>query len=308
MEYLIVLNKDEDSISIIDLKTDEEVKKIPTDYNPHEVVISPDKKKTFVTCSLGNSLYVISNDNFEVIDIIKHEGFNFPHGLAISKEKNELYLASTYSNKFYVFDVDTHEIKKIIDTHQDKSHMVTLSPDETSAYIPNIGSGNITEYDTNDGSIKTHFPVGNGPEGLAIYKNGDIYSANQEDDRVVVYDKDTYEEKFSIRVGHVPIRAMFSPDYKYLFVPNRESNDLSIIVPEYSFCGKIRPYEIKRIPLGTWTGGIVFDDDSAHAYVANNKTNDISAICMRQLIEFKRIKAGIHPDGIAYLNKGTQIK
>ena len=76
MNYLIVLNKDEDTVSYIDLNTHQTVKKISTDYNPHEVVISPDKKKTFVTCSLGNSLYVISNETLEVIDVIKHEGFN----------------------------------------------------------------------------------------------------------------------------------------------------------------------------------------------------------------------------------------
>ncbi len=301
MEYLLVLNKDEDSISVIDLTTDKEIKKIKTDYNPHEIVLSPDKTKSFVTCSLGNSLYVISNDNFEVIEIIKHEDFNFPHGLAICKKTNELYLASTMSNKFYVLDIDSHEIKEVFDTYQDKSHMVTMNPEETVAYIPNIGSSNVSVYDVNKKSFKTHFPVGNGPEGLDVYKNGDIYSANQNDDRLVIYDAITYKEKFSLRLGKIPIRVMFSPDYKYLLVPNRESNDLSIIVPEYSFCGKIRPYEIKRIPLGIWTGGVTFSEDSNFAYIANNKTNDISVVCMKNLEEIKRIKAGIHPDGIVYL-------
>jgi YVTN family beta-propeller protein len=39
------------------------------------------------------------------------------------------------------------------------------------------------------------------------------------------------------------------------------------------------------------------------AYVANNKTNDISVIDMNELEEVACIKAGIHPDGIAYLVK-----
>lgn len=303
MAQLIVLNKDEDTVSFIDLETHQTIKKIKTDYNPHEVVISPNKKKTFVTCSLGQSLYVIDNNSLEVIDIIKHEGFDFPHGLAVSDKYNELYLASTMSSKFYVIDIDTHEIKKILDTYQDKSHMVTMSTFEKFAYIPNIGSNNITIYNTEEESIINHFPVGNGPEGLAVYKNGDIYSANQKDNTVTVYDPANFKEKAKVRVGDLPIRAMFSPDYKYLLVPNRESHDVSIIDPVYSFCGKIRPYEIKRLPLGRWSGGVIFSPDSKFAYVANNKTNDVSVIDMEDLEVIYKIKVGIHPDGIAYLDK-----
>lgn len=301
MAHLIVLNKDEDTISIIDLTNDKEIKRIPVDYNPHEVAISPDKKKTFITCSLGNSMYVLDNSSFEVIDIIKHEDFNFPHGLAVSKERNELYLASTYSNKFFVFDIETHQIKKVHDTYQNLSHMVTLDSEEKRAYIPNIGSNNMSIYDLHEEMIVNHFPVGKGPEGLAIYKNGDIYSANQHDNMVVVYDPVTLTEKFKVRVGILPIRAMFTPDYKYLFVPNRESHDVSIIDPNYEFCGKIRPYEIKRLPLGRWSGGVIFSPDSKFAYIANNKTNDVSVVDIELLEEVKKIKVGIHPDGIAYL-------
>jgi len=302
MAYLIVLNKDEDTVSFIDLETHQTVKKIKTDYNPHEVAISPDKKKTFVTCSLGQSLYVIDNSNFEVIDVIKHEGFDFPHGLAVSTKRNELYLASTYSSKFYVMDIETHEFKHVIDTYQDKSHMVTMSPYEKLAYIPNIGSNNISVYHTEEEKIINHFPVGGGPEGLAVYKNGDIYSANQSDNTLTVYDPVSFKEKFKLRTGLLPIRAMFSPDYKYLLVPNRESHDVSIIISEYSFCGKIRPYEIKRLPLGRWSGGVIFSPDSKYAYVANNKTNDVSVICLEDLEIIYKIKVGIHPDGIAYLD------
>jgi len=305
MKYLVVLNKDEDTVSFVDIKTHQTVKKIKTDYNPHEVVISPDKSKTFVTCSLGNSLYVISNDTFEVIDIIKHDGFDFPHGLAISEELNELYLASTMSSKFYVIDIDSHEIKKVMDTYQDKSHMVTMSVDGKRAYIPNIGSRNVSIYSTETQDIINHFPVGRGPEGLAIYKNGDIYSANQDDNMVCVFDPITLKEKFRLRVGLLPIRAMFTPDNKYLFVPNRESHDVSVIDPEYSFCGKIRPYEIKRIPLGRWSGGVTFSPDSKLAYVANNKTNNISVILIETLEVIYKIEVGIHPDGIAYLEKNS---
>ena len=49
------------------------------------------------------------------------------------------------------------------------------------------------------------------------------------------------------------MRLTISPDGKHAFVANRESGDLSIIDCE-------RAAEIKRIRVGIWPGGIVFDE------------------------------------------------
>ena len=90
----------------------------------------------------------------------------------------------------------------------------------------------------------------------------------------------------------------------YAFIPNRKSGDLSIIDTKHKLKGEVIPWEIKRIPVGIWPGGTVFNEDGSYAYVANNKTNDISVINVNSLKEEgKRINVGIHPDGIAYLKK-----
>jgi len=78
-ELLIVLNKDEDTVSIVDIEERQEVKRIDVSRNPHEVVITPDGSKTYVTCSLGNKVDIIDNNNFEIIKTLEHEDFNFPH-------------------------------------------------------------------------------------------------------------------------------------------------------------------------------------------------------------------------------------
>ena len=72
-EYLIVLNKDEDTLSLVTLASNEVVKTIPSDHNPHEVVVSPDGLKTYVTCSLGNTIDVIDNGSFEIIDRVVYQ-------------------------------------------------------------------------------------------------------------------------------------------------------------------------------------------------------------------------------------------
>jgi DNA-binding beta-propeller fold protein YncE len=79
--------------------------------------------------------------------------------------------------------------------------------------------------------------------------------ANQEDDTLYVLSTENYELKYKRRIGHVPIRIVFSPDGKYALIPNRESGDLSIIETEHELKGNARPWEVKRIRVGVWPGG-----------------------------------------------------
>ena len=62
-----------------------------------------------------------------------------------------------------------------------------------------------------------------------------------------------------------------------------------------------RHREVKRVPIGIWPGGVVFDPRGRYAYVANNKTNDVSVIDVKALWEVARYRVGIHPDGIGYV-------
>ncbi len=303
-DSLIVLNKDSDTVSYIDPETGETTAVVETDFNPHEVVISPDGSKSFVTCSLGNALNVIDNDTHEVTERFEHDLFDFPHGVAIRESANELWLVSTYSSQVFIFDIDTVELLETFPTYQDKSHMVTLSPDESRAYFTNIGSDNVTVVDCEERAIVADPPVGEEPEGIGVDPDtGDILVANQEDGMLSVLDPVSLEQSNRALLGETPIRVVLSPDGRYAFVPNRESNDVSVIDTEHVRNGEQRPWEIARIPVGIWPGGTVFDPDGTNAYVANNKTNDVSVLNVESFTEIERFDTELHPDGIAYLSR-----
>ncbi len=301
-DYLIVLNKDEDSVSFIDAEAGTTRKKIKTDHNPHEVVVTPDGRKTFITCSLGNRLNIIDNEKMEIIKSLEHPDFSFPHGLGLSPTGDELYLASTFSGKIFVIDPAAGEVRNVIPTGQKHSHMIATTPTGDRVFVPNIGSHNVTVLATASQEIVDHFPVGKSPEGIAVHSHSSLlYVASQDEDILFCIDIDSYEVIHRLRLGRCPIRVVFSPDGRYCLIPNRESNDLSVIDTLFPRGSEARPWEIKRIPVGIWPGGTVFNPEGSRAYVANNKTNDIGVIHMETLQEEKRYEAGIHPDGIAFL-------
>ncbi len=300
-EFLIVLNKDEDTISLVGIQNSHVIKTITSDHNPHEVAITPDGKKTYVTCSLGNVIDVIDNSTFEIVNRITDVEFDFPHGVGIDKN-GILYMASTYSNRVFVIDTKTDRIIDRFKTNEEHSHMIAFTPDELNVYVPNIGSNTLTRIETRTHKIMETIPVGKGPEGVAVHPNGKyLYVTNQHDNTLYVMSTETHEILWKRKLGHCPIRVVFTPDGKYALVPNRESDDLSIILTEQHINDTDRPWEIKRIPVGKWPGGVVTNSDGTLAFVANNKTNNLSIIDMISLKEIGRIDVGIHPDGLAYL-------
>ena len=301
MGELIVLNKDADTVWYVDADTGERLATVETDFNPHEVAVSPDGETAYVTCSLGNSLLILDNETREVRDRFEHEGFDFPHGLAVRESAGELWLVSTYSSQVYVFDLETEALLETFPTDRDKSHMVALSPDEERAYIANIGSDDVTVVDCDDREIVGNPEVGEGPEGICVHPEGGLLVANQEDARLSVLDPETLEDRGMALLGTTPIRVVASPDGRHVLVPNRESNDVSVIDTRHVRDDEVRPWEIARIPVGIWPGGTVFEPSGDRAFVANNKTNDISVIDLDAREEVERYEAGIHPDGIAYL-------
>ena len=303
-DSLVVLNKDADTVSYIDVETGETTATVETDFNPHEVAISPDDARSYVTCSLGDAVNVIDNETHEVVNRIEHEQFDFPHGLAVRESAGELWLASTYSSQLFVFDVETAALLDVFPTHQGKSHMVTLSPDEERAYVANIGSDNVTVVDCDDRRIVADPPVGEGPEGIGVDPDtGEVLVANQDDGRLSVLNPETLADENMALLGETPIRVILSPDGRHALVPNRESNDVSVIDTEHVRDGERRPWEVARIPVGIWPGGTAFAPDGDRAFVANNKTNDVSVIDANDFAEVDRYDAGTHPDGIAYLER-----
>lgn len=300
-DRLIVLNKDSDTVSVIDPGTGETTDVIETDFNPHEVTVTPDGSKVYVTCSLGGSLLVIDTDTWEVTDRITHEKFDFPHGLAIRESAGELWMASTYSSQIYVIDIETDEILDVFPTHQRYSHMVALTPDEERAFIANIGSDSVSVLDCESREVVATVPVGEEPEGIEVHPQGGVLVANQGDNDLTVLDPDTYEETAGSMLGTTPIRAVSHPDGRHVFIPNREGDDVSVVDTVHERDGEEQPWEVARVPVGIWPGGTCFDPDGEFAYVANNKTNDVSVIDATEWEEVDRFDTEYHPDGIAYL-------
>lgn len=294
-DKLLVLNKDEDTVSFIDTRDGQCLQVVPVGSNPHEVAITSDRLTAYISNAMGNSISVLDCKAMNEVERIEHPEFQFPHDLKISPDENKLYVAVTYANKVFIYERPSHRLLKILETGQRLSHMLSPTPDWKRLYVPNLGSNTLSVLNTETDEIEMHISVGKKPEGVAVHPSGEfLYVANQDEANVYVLSTAHHGVLAKCLIGDLPVRLVFSPDGKLAFTANRLSHDVSVICTQ-------RHREIKRIAIGRWPGGIVFNPAGSLAYVANNKTNDVSVIDVSTLKEIDRFDAGIHPDGIGYL-------
>jgi YVTN family beta-propeller protein len=220
-DLLIVLNKDEDTVSFINEQDHQTLSIVPVERSPHEVAITPDGRKAYVSNAGANSVFCFDLRTLKISAVIRHPEFQFPHEGKVAPN-GKLYLASTYANKVFVIDTATEQVVNVIPARR-MSHMVALSPDGGRAYVSNIGDNSLSVLDTETDEWLAHIPVGRQPEGVDVSPDGRwIYVANQDDGTVYVLDGERHSLHARISLDRVPIRVAFCPDGRYAFVPNRE--------------------------------------------------------------------------------------
>lgn len=303
-DRLLVLNRDDDCVSVVDPESGETETEVETDFDPRTIETSPDGAKSYVTCSQGDALNVIDNETFSVTTRVTHNLFDGPRGLAVRNGANELWVVSRNNSRVFVFDTETDELLDVIPTHQSQSNSLSLNGDESTAYVTNSSGNTLTVIDCEERRISVDVPVGNGPEGVAVNPQTDnVYVTIQNESRLTVHDPERHDMVYKASLGDSPMGIVFAPDASLALVPNRMSNDVSVIETRFHRCGEGRPWEVERIPVGIWPGEIVFDSDGSTAYVSNNKTNDVSVIDMESREETSRIDVRTYPNGITYLKR-----
>lgn len=90
-DYLIVLNKDEDTVSFIDEPTGKIVKTVSVGKNPHEVSVTPNGQKAYISCAGENTVEVFDMKKLELVTITKHPSSVFLMNLRFSPMVLKLY-------------------------------------------------------------------------------------------------------------------------------------------------------------------------------------------------------------------------
>ena len=250
-----------DQVIVIDPLTDKITRRIDIGSDLHlaHVVLTPDSKFALVSSQNKAEVYKIDTETFKVVGTAKAKTNAQPHGLRVSPDGKYAYVALmgdksigklslatlafeyiplngtpvqtgiTADGKYALASVFTGKSVAIADTATSKVRY---------ALLPNDAQGPLQLYPSSDARYAYVADQGNDfgqPAGNSLYK-------------VDVQQAKTVQ---TIPVGTAPHGVVLSPDDRYTYVTNMESNDVSVVDNN---AGK----EVARIKVGKKPNGISY--------------------------------------------------
>jgi YVTN family beta-propeller protein len=300
--HLLVLNKNDDTLMVFDTPSNNRLATIKVGHEPHEVAVTPDGRKAYVSNVGDRSLTVVDLTRNVVARTLRPDRVDKPHGLAVTPDGRWLVVTSEGSHRIYLMNVARDSVERVITTTQAGTHMIALSNDGHRAWLANRESDTLTEYEVASLHLLRTLKVGPGPEGIAMSPNGRwVVTALQNAGQVAVIDAGRGLVSTRLPAGQIPIRVAFPPRMPVALVTNRGSDDLTIL-------DLAARHVIDTIPLGKHPGGVVTNQKGNRAYIALSQANSVSIMMIPGWEITASIPTGEGPDGVAFVPPPAPVK
>jgi YVTN family beta-propeller protein len=297
---LLVLNKEDATLHIIDPASGKLLGRVSTGAGPHEVVVSDDGKFAYVANygtgqAPGNTLSVIDLAAQKEIRRVEISPLSRPHGLWWANGR--VYFTAEADRKIARYDPATNNMDWLFETGQNATHMIVLSKDGRTIATANIASDTVSLIEQNAGGewMHTVVPVGRGPEGLDLSPDGrELWVAHSRDGGVSVIDVASKKVTQTIPVGTKRSnRLKLTPDGRFALISDLDAGELVVL-------DTAARKEIKRLPIGRMLEGILIPTNE-RAYVAVTGENYVAVVDLKTWQVTRKIPAGAGPDGMAWV-------
>jgi len=298
---LLVLNKPEGKLLLVDPAQKKVIGEVPTGTGPHEVTVSADGKLAFVANygdqTPGDSISVIDLQARKELRRVNLGALRRPHGIAESNGK--IYFTAEANKAIVRYDPSADRIDWLMGTGQDLTHMLVINKDQNKIFTANIFSDSIGVMEPAGPGGNWHYtviPVGKRPEGIDLSPDQkEVWTAHGQDGGVSVIDTATRKVVATIpNLTKHSNRLKFTPDGKLVLISDAEANQiLAIDARERKL--------VKRIPVAAVPLGIQMAPDGKLAYVACAQAGQVAIVDLTSLTQVGSIDVGPGPDGMSWV-------
>jgi YVTN family beta-propeller protein len=299
---LAVVNKSDNSISVIDIASQKIVKTLATGVGPHELVISNDGRLAVSTDFVGgDSLTVFDLKRLEVLRRISLKTLRGPHGIQFLADNQHVVFTSGKAKSLGVVNVLNGALVKTIATEQNTTHMLTYCNKDTTLYATNIRSHSISVVDVESGQKIKDITTEAMPEAIRCHKaSGNIWYGANKDGKLLVIEPGTETVLASWDGFEFPYRVLFNHDESIAMVPDFSKHYVR-------FFNTKDNTEIATLELEKEAGpqGITLHPEKDIAFLSLNLQNKIVAIDIATQQVVAEYPTGNNPDGIIFFNRDT---
>jgi len=334
---LLVLEKAQDTLVIVDPESLQIVARVPAGNDPHEVAVSDDGRTAYISNYGGgpsgyNTISVVDLVAQKPLPPIDLGALRAPHGLEFLSGK--LYFTAEAAKVAGRYDPTTQKIDWVIGTGQNRTHMVVVAKDLKTVFTSNVSSATISAIEqmppqAGRGPGPGGPPPGGPPPG-GRGPGGPPPGGRGPGGRGAPDWNIT-----NIPVGHGSEGFDLTPDGKELWVANAQDHTISIIdvaakkvvdtIPstgnanrlkvtldgKYVFVSDMTSNELlvinaatrkefTRIALAGHSEGLLMRPDGKRAYTTLNERDSVAVIDLSTMTAIDEVKTGRGPDGLAW--------
>jgi YVTN family beta-propeller protein len=289
---LLVLLRDASALAIVDPANRNVLGRVPTVKDPHEVTVSTDGKLAFVA-SPSEGISVIDLAAQKELRRVDTGARSAPHDVLFAGGK--VYFTAEGFKTIGRYDPSADKIEWMLGIGQDGTHMMVLSKDMNTMFVPNRGSNSVSVIEgISAGPPKwrtTAIPVpGKTPEGIDLSPDGrELWAATRGDGGVSIIDVAAKKVAHSFNLGLKDAnRLKITPDGKLALILDGGAGSLVVL-------DVAARREIKRVtlaPVDTGDGGVMVLRDGSRAYLGLRDVNSVSVVDLKTLEVTAQIPMG----------------
>jgi YVTN family beta-propeller protein len=327
VSMLLAVSKLEHALVLIDPVAMKVVARVPVGLDAHEVVASSDGRTAYVS-NYGTGVYntlarvdLIGSKPLPSLDLGPLRG---PHGLAM--QGGEIWFTAERAKALGRLDPATGKVDWVLGTGQDRTHMLYVQDDQKLIVAANVESGTMTIFKSvhraddstanlppealrrlkqmgipkapEDDWEGTTVVVGQRPEGFDVSPDGKaLWVSNARDSTVSIIDLATLQVSATFPINaKIASRLRFTPDGKRVLIS-------SLGTPNLLVMDAATRQQLKLIPVGHGSGGIVVQPDGRRAYVACSPDDSVAVVDLQSMEVVGRISDIGEPDGLAWASR-----
>jgi YVTN family beta-propeller protein len=277
---------DESKVALVDDKTYKTLAVLETGKNPHELRISPAKRRVYIAA--GKTITVIDLKNRTVkanFDLGEYSA----HDVRVSRDGRRIWAACAGKESILEIDSETGKVLRAYKTNQKGSWFVEITPDERKIYTPNLEGKSVSVIDRETGEVKVIpfeapvYGIDITPDGKQVWvSGGDLGVIDTATDKVIARIKTSEAETGRLRLTADGRRAVVALSKK-LVVYDVRTRRL-----------------IGEIELAASPKVMTLSGDGRRAFLTNPDDDSVSVVGIVDGKQLTAFRTGRKPDGIGW--------
>ncbi len=275
--YLFISSENDNAVSVLDGKTYDLVRSVPTGERPRDMKLSPDRSQLFVLASRDNRVDVIDLKTLEVAYSI--DTGDDPEMFDFSSDGRFFYVSNEDDALVSKVDIEAREVVMEIEVGEEPEGIL-VSPDGKVLYVASEVANMVHIIDTATDESLADIVVGNRPRRFAATPDGsEVWVTNELSGSVSILDGKAHELKHTIvfepkgfRAEEVtPVGITITGDGKTAYVTLGRANHFAVV--------DVASREIKDYVLvGNRAWSVALSRDESRLFVVNGLSDDMSVI------------------------------